>query len=469
MNRRQLLTALGLGALYRPSARAQPMTSPTRVVFFVQPHGHVPSGWKMNVPSAPGALVSERSLTGLAESELSDVLRPLFPFRDRLLAIEGLAHTAALEDIAHLRRDGGDANNHNVAVADLLSCARAAQHPGFPCTGGAITIDQLLAQRTVGPGRFGSRVYGGDYIPNQVVAPFSFTGASQPTPVVKSPATAFLDLTGTPLPPADRAARMARARVSMLDSVAEDYTAVSRTLGREARETLEAHRALVRDLELSLTMAPSCTGALDGSLHTARQFMQLIRMAFTCDLTRVMVFAPSPAPCAEFGYPANHDVHANYAHASIDGATSCGQTYTPTAERAMTDFSLWHARHLAFLLSELDAVREGDGTLLDHTVVVWLTELGTPTHRHDDAFTVLVGGANGFFRTGRYLRYAPLFDNPVAGSLVEWPRIGPAHSKLFVSLLRALGQTDSSFGTTSATSSSGESIDLTGGLNELHR
>ena len=84
-------------------------------------------------------------------------------------------------------------------------------------------------------------------------------------------------------------------------------------------------------------------------------------------------------------------------------------------------------------------------------------------------FTVLVGGANGFFRTGRYLRYAPLFDNPVAGSLVEWPRIGPAHSKLFVSLLRALGQTDSSFGTTSATSSSGESIDLTGGLNELHR
>lgn len=470
MNRRQLLTALGLGALARPfSARGQVPTFPTRVVFFVQPHGHVPSGWRMPVPGPAAADFAERSLTGLAEAELSEVLRPLFPFRDKVLAIEGLAHTAALEDIAHLRRAGGDANNHNVAVADLLSCTRADQHPGFPCTGGGITIDQLLAQRTVGPGRFASRVYGGDYVPNQVVAPFSFTGPSQPTPVVKSPSAAFLDLTGVPLPTEGRAQKLARARVSMLDSVTSEYEAVAKTLGREGRATLEAHRALVRDLERSLSLAPQCSGALDESVHTARQFMQLVRMAFACDLTRVVTYAPSPAPCAEFGYPANHDVHANYAHASISGATSCGQTYTPTAERAMVDFALWHARHLAFLLEQLDAVPEGDGTLLDHTIVVWLTELGTPTHRHDDAFTVLIGGGNGALRTGRYVRYAPRFDNPVAGSLTEWPRIGPAHSKLFVSLLQAMGQADQVFGTPSALSSSGESIDLTGPLIELHR
>lgn len=135
----------------------------------------------------------------------------------------------------------------------------------------------------------------------------------------------------------------------------------------------------------------------------------------------------------------------------------------------MADLSVWYGRHLAFLLAELDSVREGDGTLLDHTVVVWLTELGTPTHRHESAFTVLIGGGNGFFRTGRYVRYGDLHDNPVAGSLVEWPRIGPAHNKLFVSLLRAVGQPETSFGTTSATSHTGEPIDLTGALTELHR
>lgn len=153
----------------------------------------------------------------------------------------------------------------------------------------------------------------------------------------------------------------------------------------------------------------------------------------------------------------------------MNGATSCGQVYTPLAERAMADLNVWYAQHFAFLLSELDGVPDGDGTLLDHTVVVWLTELGTPTHRHNDAFTVLAGGASGFFKTGRYVRYPERHDNPVAGALSEWPRIGPAHNKLFVSLLQAMGQPDTRFGTTSATSSSGEPLDLTGPLLELHR
>lgn len=471
MNRRQLLKALGLGALMSPGfARAQGQTSPTRVVFFVQPHGHVPASWRLPIPGGSTTAFAERDLSALAEAEWPEALRPLFPFRRKVLAIEGLAHTAALEDIAFLRRNGGDANNHNVAVADLLTGSRAAQHPGFPCTGGAVSIDQVLAQRTVGPGRFGSRVYGGDYVPNQVVAPFSFLGASQPTPVVREPTRAFTDLLGSQPPPDVRGEKLKRARLSVLDSVANEYRAVAATLGKDGRERLEAHRALVRDLEVSLASQltqPSCITSFDGSGHLTRQFMRLIRMAFTCDLTRVMTYAAPVPACSEFGYPASADVHASYAHASVNGATSCGQIYTPMAERAMADLSVWYSQHLAFLVAELDSVPEGNGTLLDHTVIVWLTELGTPTHRHDDALAVLIGGANGAFRTGRYVRYPLLHDNPVDGPLVEWPRIGPSHNKLFVSLLQAMGQPDTSFGTTTATSKSGERISLEGPLVEL--
>jgi Protein of unknown function (DUF1552) len=471
LDRRQLLKALGLGALVTPGwSFAQTSLAPKRVVFFVQPHGHVPSSYTM-ATGAPASAVGQLDLTGLAQADLSEVLRPLHPYRDRLLAIDNLAHTNALEDIAHVvASGGGDINNHNVAVADLLSGARAAQRPGFPCTGGAITIDQVLAQRTAGPGRFSSRVWGGDYIPNQAVAPFSFLGPSQATPVVKSPQAAFADLLGPTPDPRPRQAALEKLRPSMLNAVGAEYAAVAARLGREGREKLEAHRALVSDLERSLTMQRplACDTAFDATGVATRQFMRLIRMAFACDLARVVTYAAPVPSCPEFNYPANADVHASYAHASIQGATSCGQVYTQAAERAMTDLSVWYAQHLAYLLGELDAVPEGNGTVLDNTVVVWLTELGTPTHRHNGTFTVLAGGCQGFFKTGRYLRYPDLYDSPVIGSPTEWPRVGPAHNRLYVSLLNALGQSDTSFGTTVATSNTGETISLQGPLLELH-
>lgn len=472
VNRRQLLKALGLGALLGPRlAPAAPSVPPRRIVFFVQPHGHVPSSWKMPIAGGPTNAVAERDLTSLAKDELSSVLRPLHAFRNKLIAIEGLAHTSVLEDIANLQRlGGGDFNNHNLAVAGLLTGARSAQHAGFPSTGGAKSIDQVLAQRLTGPGRFASRVYGGDYIPNQVVAPFSFLGASQPTPLVRHPVDGYHDLLGAQPPVNQREQKLALARLSMLDSVGEEYRLVANRLGATDKLKLDAHRALVHDLavQLATKAVPACDTGFDATTTKGLQFMRLIAMALSCDLTRVVTYAAPVPLCPEFSYPANADVHASYAHASVAGLTSCGQIYSPLAEQAMTDLSTWYGQQLAALLTTLDSVPEGNGTVLDNTVVVWLTELGTPTHRHHDAFTVLIGGCQGFFKTGRYVRYPILHDSPVMGTAVDWPRIGPAHNKLFVSLFNALGQSDTQFGTSSATSNTGEPIDLSGPLVELH-
>ena len=208
----------------------------------------------------------------------------------------------------------------------------------------------------------------------------------------------------------------------------------------------------------------SAIGARVPSGHVVRQFMRVIRLALACDLTRVVTFLAPVPQCTELGYPGSETVHG-YAHQSILGSTSCGQMYNPVAERAMTDLDAWHAAHLAYLLQELDAVPEGAGTLLDHTVVVWLTELATPTHQHHDAHVVLAGGCNGFFETGRYVRYPRTLSNP----LVNQPLTGPPHNRLLVSLMQAMGQSDTSFGMTDAQAADGTTISFRGPLEELHR
>jgi hypothetical protein len=242
----------------------------------------------------------------------------------------------------------GDLNNHQVGVADVLTGGIALQQPGTYCTGGARTLDQELAVRGSAPGRFDSRVYGFDYIPNSVVSPFSYRVLG-PRPAVPG----------------------------------------ARVPGG-------------RDL-------PRLRAPVDPGQHGVR---------------------PDVQPTGRPGDDRPRRV----------------------ARRAP-----------GFLLAQLDSVAEGSGTLLDHTVVVWVTELATPTHQHFDVCTLLAWGCNGFFNTGRYVRYPRTFPNPWANA----PMTGPPHNRLHVSLLQAMGQPDTSFGLTSAVAADGTALSFTGPLTEL--
>jgi hypothetical protein len=292
--------------------------------------------------------------------------------------------------------------------------------------------------------------------------------------MVSDPSAAFSDLMGfvkPPPAPTTRADLIQSLRPSVLDMVGREYDALAPKLGAEGRQKLEQHRALVRELEMSLgavaptpkcdtTFASTPVGVNVGP--SVRQFMSLIRLAFACDLTRIVTFSAPVPQCPELGYPADMTFHG-YAHQSILGNTSCGQTFSPVAAQAMTDLDAWHAGHIAYLLQQLDSVAEGSGTLLDHTVVVWLTELATPTHQHWDICTLLAGGCNGFFDTGRYVRYPRTIPNPLPNMALT----GPPHNRLLVSLMRAMGQTDTSFGMTSTVADDGTPISLTSALTEL--
>jgi hypothetical protein len=102
-------------------------------------------------------------------------------------------------------------------------------------------------------------------------------------------------------------------------------------------------------------------------------------------------------------------------------------------------------------------------SMLDNTLVVWLTELATPTHLHNDAFAVLAGGGNLGLQLGRYVRYPRDGESPMSNT----PPLGPAMNRLHVSILHALDQPDTSFGLASVPAADGSDIALTGRLDEL--
>ena len=255
--------------------------------------------------------------------------------------------------------------------------------------------------------------------------------------MVSDPAAAFADLLGyvAPAGDADDAARdlLASLRPSVLDAVAREYDLLAPQLGADGRQKLDAHRDLVRELEASLgrASAPAREVRHDVRRHAGdTRRRPAVHEPRSGSRSRAISRASSTfsAPGAAVPgarLPGRRDVPR--LRAPVDRRRDVvRQTYSPIAAQAMTDLDAWHAGHVAVLLEQLDSVAEGSGTLLDHTVVVWVTELATPTHLHHDKFTVLAGGCNGFFETGRYVRYPRNQPNPLRELPAHRPGAQPA-------------------------------------------
>jgi hypothetical protein len=101
------------------------------------------------------------------------------------------------------------------------------------------------------------------------------------------------------------------------------------------------------------------------------------------------------------------------------------------ARSKLTQINKWYAQQLAYLCRKLDAIPERDGkSLLDHTLIVWGNELSKGNnHSHDDLPFVLLGGAGGALKMGRYVNF------PARG-----------HNDLLLTICRAMGLDNESFG-----------------------
>jgi hypothetical protein len=473
IDRRRFLTVLGLGGLatglpslgWNAIAAAGETEPPKRLVIWIQAHGTVPRAWNLDMPGMPNDRVATAALTERTLEETPEILRPLHGHRRKLVCIEGLAQSTLFDDHVRLATDPTlDPNEHNLAMAHLLTTTPSLQRSGQRCLGGGPSIDQVIGRRTQEGSRWASRVYGADHF-----LPYSFVEAGMSAPRVDTPRQAFADMLGIYQPPDGTTARedlLRAGRGSVLDLVADEYDYASTRLGAEGRRKLEQHAALVRDLERSFggsVLVPQCSLDLDETGHEIDQWNRITQMLLACDMTRVVTIVTPIITPPDFGYPTDPDLHGGYAHSSFDDGS---EPFLERSEIAMIEYNKWYAGRFASLLSMLDAVPEGSGTLLDHANVLWLTELATGTHSHVNVPIVLAGGGDGFFRTGSYVRYPRDVPSPWA------PRgafaLGPGVSRLFVTLMRAMGLPDESFGQESITLPDGSSHSLRGTLTETH-
>ena len=413
-SRRAFLRGLGISAAAWPfipplTSFADDPSTPTRLLVFYHPHG-VAAGWG---PSGIGN-----------DFVLSDILSPLAPFQDKLVVVGGLTHVAG---------QSGPGDSHRRGTQNLLT--------GTPSTAnelaGGITVDQLIAQHI------------GQDVPypslESAAIPYVYpgmellhaTGADQPVPPERDPYQQFQRVFGAYTEDAAALEALVAERGTVLDFVGERLEALEGKVATEDQAKIDAHLQAVRDLEDNLAslgqlppgcVLPEATPGLDPSAQphlpsVLRLHTDIIVAALACDVTRVATIqlGVNGGEFFEHWLPQITNAYHPIAHDSITGV--------PGANAQYADMNRWIGEQVAYVLARLDAIPEGDGTLLDHTLVLWCTSMANGGHGMADMPFVLAGGAGGALETGRYLR----FD-------------GLAHNALLVSVCRLMGVQIDTFG-----------------------
>jgi len=430
ITRRNLLRAASGAALALPllpslgsrRARAEDLGPPKRFVTMYTPNGVIHEGWW------PTNVTSEKDF------ELSFSHQPLQAYKDRLLILGGLEMKVALEGEGgpHQRGIGALFTNTELGAGQFADgCGRTA---GW-ATG--ISIDQRVANVIGATSPVASLQLGVRATENDVQGRISYSGPSTPLPPLSTPLDVYTRVFQNFLPPpaspdAQAAQALLAQRKSVIDGVTGEFAALNSQLSSQDRQTLDAHLTLLRDVERRLSLAigdcskPEAPPKLDPVSETdmpqiAELELDLLALAFACDLTRVASFEISTA-LNRIRYPWVNSMGEGHT-LSHSGASD------ESAKTQLLARQNWHSSLIARLFDRLASVKEGEGTVLDNTLLFWGNEvsMGT-THSHDNMPFVVAGGGWAL-RTGRYVQYQ-----------------GQSHGQLLVSLLNAMGVPDTTFG-----------------------
>jgi len=434
LSRRQILQTLGVGGAsllpFVPVLEAQAAPPPKRIIFFFTSNGTIQDAWTPKMVS--GRL------------ELSPILAPLEKFKSKLLVVEGLAHRVVLEK--------GERSGHFAGMSAALTGASNKvtdrSNPSLSLSTG-ISLDQHLAAQLGRATKLPSIECGVQVV--RVFATLSYRGPYQTVRPENSPYAMFDRLfQHVPDPTAqdDAAARERLAdRKRVLDAASKDLDALRGRLGDSDRVKMEGHIAAIRAIEHSLTTgvgvasgracrklelgAPMDIWENDNIPAIAKLQMDLIAMAFACDLTRIATLQFGSAAATHRFTWLGPEFAKEYAGDPARGFHALAHRESYPASKAMLIRAhTWYAQQLAYLLERLEAIPEGGGSVLDHTAVVWCNELGTgSTHSHEHLPWVIAGGAGGSLKTGQ---------------LLSFPR--EPHNRLLLTLCAAMGVPTDVFG-----------------------
>ncbi len=433
LSRRTLLKGLGVAVALPLLEAMQPRSlvaaagdqkrPPLRMAYLYVPNGvHMP-GWRPQSTDAAW--------------ELPAILESLRAVKSDLLVLSGLT----LNPARALGDGGGD---HARAMASFLTGRHPRKTDGADLRAG-VSVDQAAAQRIGHLTRFPSLELGCEGGKNAGECDHGYSCAyqsniswrSETTPVAKqtNPRLVFDRLFGSP---ADRdgsedLARRVRHNKSILDFVGEDARQLSQSVGTADRRKLDEYLSGVRELEqrinrsrptidLGVAKYPRPLGIPADYQEHLRLLGDLLVLAFQCDLTRIITFVfANDGSNRSYRTVGVSDGHHDLSHHGGDAAK----------QEKIQKINQFHTTQLAFILQKLKAIPEGDGTLLDHCMIVYGSGISDGNaHSHDDLPILVAGKANGTIKTGRHLRLPT--ETPL--------------TNLYVSMLDRIGATVDGFG-----------------------
>jgi Protein of unknown function (DUF1552) len=335
----------------------------------------------------------------------SKILAPLEPFRDQLVIVQGLDA---------IRGGGVHASASTRFLTGLLGKATVA---GGEVQAG-VSLDQLIAQEVGREAPFLSLEFGTESTESVGSCDIAFSclytgtiswkNAKTSLPMEDNPRAAFERLFGDEVStdPAVRKARLLKNR-SILDVVRDKLRRLSSTLGPQDRAKLDQYLEAVRDVEQQIQRVETSNRALPtlsrpSGIPTifeehAKLMFDIQALAYQTDMTRVMTFMMgrelSGRSFPEIGVPEAH--HPTSHHGG-------------EAEKLakLTTINTHFATQFAYYLNKLRAIPEGDGTLLDNTIIVFGAGISDgDSHSPVDLPIVLAGGGAGTIEGGRSLRY----------------------------------------------------------------
>ena len=421
-----LLESMGTSRLFAGEAAAAPAATPVRMAFMYVPNGIHMQTW---TPAAEGA-----------GYELPWTLEPLQPFKDSFNLLTGLTQQKACAN-------GDGPGDHARALATFLTGTQARKTNGADIRAG-VSVDQLAAMELAKHTRFASLELGCDpaamagncdsgyscaYSSN-----IAWKSESQPVPKEVDPKLVFERLFTSGRPGETEAARQRRVKYnqSVLDFVTDDARKLHAQLGGSDRRKLDEYLTAVRELELRIAksgqqddlaalQSKKPAGIPSKFSEHVRLLGDLMVLAFQTDTTRVstLVFA-------------NEGSNRNYTEIGINSGHHELSHHESKEEKLeqLRKINRFHIEQLAYILGRMKEVREGEGTLLDNTVLVYGSGIGDGNrHNHDDLPLLMAGRAGGTIDTGRHIKY----EN------------GTPMTNLFLSLLDSVGAKVESLGDSS--------------------
>jgi len=379
----------------------------TRFTGIFVPHGMAPGFW---IPEGGGP-GEPKAEPGAGNFAYPTIMQPLEPFRDHTVILSGLWSKSAEPP------PGQTGADHWVAAAFL--CAEKPKKTTGADVYDGTTIDQLIAQK-IGqetllpslqlaledPGANSSNC--GEGYSCTYSNTISWSSPTQPLPMELDPQVAFERLFGSGGTPQERAARR-QQRSSILDSVTKSMGRFKKDLGPGDKARLEEYETDIREIERRLDLAKKSSGELDIGNFTVpagvpssfdehvKLHFDLQVLAFQADITRVSTVLYARDLTART-YPesgSNTPFHGASHHAE-----------NPRNIENYSKINQYHVKCLAYFVDKLKKSKDGDGSLLDHSLILYGTNMGDSNqHLHYDVPHILVGGASGQLKGNRHLAY----------------------------------------------------------------